>query len=578
MYKQKIKSHLYCFVGLALFIFLFPISYAADEIQNKNKLNSSPSAAEKPKSTESKKEMTTASNVKVVISQLVSEDRSEIRKAIEVLQNIADPIAIKALKMLKEKRIRKSKAGLVVIVNDDETEAFDYYSGKKVSVKIEELITPRVNSPIRSAADTAIYSIQLFSKSEADRYAAAKELASASEPQSELEAIILKALKAEKSNKVKQKLVIIISAIDFVSGDDKRKIAALKVFTVQEHYPAKDLLEELLKKNKEGAYVTKNEKLRASAQNLLNIIERGENLITASNLLLEGLSVGSILLIAALGLAITFGLMGVINMAHGEMIMLGAFTAYSIQQIFITFIPSLAAYYLLLAIPCAFVVSALVGIGIERTVVRRLYGRPLDTLLATWGVSLLVFTAVKLTFGSNNVKIEAPDFLQGSITLFSGVSLSYARVTVILFAVFVMIAVWTVMRRTSFGLKMRAVTQNRNMASSMGIATKKIDMWAFGLGSGIAGLAGVAISQIDLVGYRMGQGYIIMCFLVVVIGGVGNLSGLVIGAVIVGIVSKLIELWVGANMTDFALLAFVVLFIQFRPQGLFPQKGRAAEN
>jgi len=517
--------------------------------------------------------------VKQALVELVSENRSEIRAAIEKLQSLGDPIAIKALQLLKQKRIRKSKQGLLLIVDEDETKAVDYFTGKSVKVNIDDLVVPRVNSPIRSSADTAIFSIQLLSKHEQSRLLAAQQLAKKTEPQLELEDLLRKVFVKEKNAIVKDQLKLVLAYIDFANEDEKRKIAALKVFKQFEIYPAKDQLASLLEKSKTGDFVVSSEGLRSLANELLNLIDRAEKINGFVNWVLEGFSEGSLLLLAAIGLAITFGLMGVINMAHGEMMMLGAFTTYTIQLVFKNYFPEpMADYYLLMAIPCAFMVSGLVGIGIERTVVRYLYGRPLDTLLATWGIALLIIQAIRLTFGAQNVPINVPDYLVGSVHLFNGVSISNVRVAIILFAILVVVIVWFILRQTSLGLQLRAVTQNRSMASSMGIATKKIDMWAFGLGSGIAGLGGVALAQYTNVGPALGQGYIIMSFLVVVIGGVGNLKGTVIGALIVGFASKLIDVWVGENLKLFVLLGFVVLFIQFRPKGLFPQKGRAVVN
>ena len=517
--------------------------------------------------------------VKTQIQNLVSESRGDIRQAISELSKYGDPIAIRALKLLKEKRLRKDKAGRVYAIDEDETEARDYFTGEKVKVKIDDLTTPSVNSPIRSMADTAIYSIQLFSKKSETRLTAATELAEKSEPQTELTALLQKALDAEKVKSVTRQLRIVLAKIHFASDDEAKKLKALKLFKQSDVYPPKDQLLALLKQDKNKQYVVKNVALRDAALTMLHTIERREYLKTFVNWLLEGSSEGSILLLAAIGLAVTFGLMGVINMAHGEMIMLGAFTTYAIQLVFQAVMPqAFQPYYLIAAIPSAFVVSGLVGIGIERTIVRHLYGRPLDTLLATWGLSLIVIQAIKLIYSANNVPIKVPEYLVGSMTLFSGVSISYVRISIILFAIFVMVLVWFIMRRTSFGLQLRAVTQNRSMASSMGITTDRVDMWAFGLGSGIAGLAGVALSQYTNVGYAMGQSFIIMSFLVVVIGGVGNLSGMIWGALIIGFTSKLVELWVGANLKEFVLLGLVILFIQFRPQGIFPQKGRAVED
>ena len=286
-----------------------------------------------------------------------------------------------------------------------------------------------------------------------------------------------------------------------------------------------------------------------------------------------GVSASSVLLLAAIGLAITFGVMGVINMAHGEMVMLGAYATFVVQS---TLPPALAEWSLAISLPVAFVVSGIVGVLIERFVIRFLYGRPLETLLATWGVSLILQQAVRTIFGANNRQVTAPAFMSGSFE-FGGLSIGSGRLMIILLAILVFFALQAVLRLTPFGLRMRAVTQNRRMASAMGISTGLIDMLAFGLGSGIAGIAGVALSQIDNVSPNLGQGYIIDSFMVVVLGGVGNLWGTLLGAVTLGLANKLLEPFIGAVLGKILLLVFIILFIQKRPRGLFALKGRAVE-
>jgi urea transport system permease protein len=289
-----------------------------------------------------------------------------------------------------------------------------------------------------------------------------------------------------------------------------------------------------------------------------------------------GLSLGSVLLLAAIGLAITFGVMGIINMAHGEMVMLGAYTTFAVQEWARTSHPSLLNYSLFIAIPLAFIVTAAVGILIERVVIRFLYGRPLETLLATFGISLILQQAVRTIFGANNREVSAPDFMAGSFD-FGALQIGYGRMWIIVFALAVFFALQFVLRATSFGLRMRAVTQNRRMASSMGIDTNRIDAMAFGLGSGIAGMAGVALSQIDNVSPNLGQSYIIDSFMVVVFGGVGNLWGTLLGALTLGVANKFLEPIAGAVLGKILLLVFIILFIQKRPRGLFALKGRAVE-
>ncbi|WP_288754974.1 urea ABC transporter permease subunit UrtB, partial [uncultured Pseudomonas sp.] len=291
----------------------------------------------------------------------------------------------------------------------------------------------------------------------------------------------------------------------------------------------------------------------------------------------SGLSLGSILLLAALGLAITFGLLGVINMAHGEMLMLGAYSTYMVQVVVQRYAPGALEFYPLIALPVAFAVSAGVGMALERTVIRHLYGRPLETLLATWGISLILIQAVRLLFGAQNVEVSNPAWLSGGIQVLPNLILPYNRLVIIAFALAVVLLTWLLLNRTRLGLNVRAVTQNRNMAACCGVSTGRVDMLAFGLGSGIAGLGGVALSQVGNVGPDLGQSYIIDSFLVVVLGGVGQLAGSLWAAFGLGIANKLLEPQIGAVLGKILILALVILFIQKRPQGLFALKGRVID-
>jgi urea transport system permease protein len=296
---------------------------------------------------------------------------------------------------------------------------------------------------------------------------------------------------------------------------------------------------------------------------------------TAQNLW-YGLSLGSVLLLAAIGLAITFGVMGVINMAHGEMVMIGAYVTFVVQQLIRTYNPALFDFSLLIAIPLAFVVAGLIGILIERSIIRFLYGRPLETLLATWGLSLILQQAVRTAFGPTNKDVGNPSWMSGAFQI-GEITVTYNRLWIIVFTLMLFLLLLAMLRFTRLGLEMRAVTQNRTMAASMGIRTARIDALTFGLGSGIAGIAGVALSQIDNVSPNLGQGYIIDSFLVVVFGGVGHLWGTLVGALSLGIATKFLEPFAGAVLAKIAILVLIILFIQKRPRGLFALKGRAIE-
>ncbi|SER32791.1 amino acid/amide ABC transporter membrane protein 1, HAAT family [Faunimonas pinastri] len=317
--------------------------------------------------------------------------------------------------------------------------------------------------------------------------------------------------------------------------------------------------------------------LRTAAAKAIAGIQRDLAFWNAGQNVLYGLSLGSVLLLAAIGLAITFGVMGVINMAHGEMVMLGAYTTYVVQEAIRTSAPGLFDYSLAIALPLAFIVAGAIGLVIERTIIRWLYGRPLETLLATWGLSLILQQAVRSIFGPNNRQVGAPAWMSGAFDV-DHLTITYSRLWILVFALAVFVLLNVLLRATSFGLQMRAVTQNRRMAASMGIRTPWVDAFTFALGSGVAGIAGVALSQIDNVSPNLGQSYIIDSFMVVVFGGVGNLWGTLVGALSLGVLNKFLEPYAGAVLAKILVLVLIILFIQKRPRGLFALKGRAVEQ
>lgn len=355
-----------------------------------------------------------------------------------------------------------------------------------------------------------------------------------------------------------------------LTADGADRIAAIEDLADSVSPESKSLLLKIIQQN-EGKDGTAD--LVAAAKASLDSIESKLELYSLAETVFFGLSLGSVLLLAAVGLAITFGVMGVINMAHGEMMMLGAYTTFVVQQA----MPDHIGWSLPVAIPAAFVVTALVGMAIERGVIRHLYGRPLETLLATFGISLVLQQAVRTIFSPLNRSVATPDWMSGSLVITDALSLTYNRLYIIVFALLVLAALMALLRFTSFGVEVRAVTQNRPMAAAMGIRTGWIDSLTFGLGSGIAGMAGVALSQITNVGPNLGQAYIVDCFMVVVFGGVGNLWGTLTGAMLLGLANKFLEPVSGAVLAKIFVLVFIILFIQKRPRGLFALKGRAVE-
>lgn len=375
----------------------------------------------------------------------------------------------------------------------------------------------------------------------------------------------------EKNNKVKQRLAQLKARLDFESPDVLVQIQAAKVLTDSNRPEVLALVEQALTQS------NLNPELKAVLVDAKSQIKTRIQASEWAGHVFSGFSTASILLLAALGLAITYGLLGVINMAHGELIMIGAYTTYVVQSLFKTYLGSYVDWYLIAAIPAAFLVSALIGMLIERTVIRPLYGRQLETLLATFGVSLILMQLVRMIFGAQNVEVSNISWLSGGIALSPSLMLPYNRIAIIVFTVAVLLLLVYLLNKTRFGLFVRAVTQNRQMARAVGIRSSRIDMLAFGLGSGLAGLAGCALAQVGNVGPDLGQNYIIDAFLVVVVGGVGQVWGAVLAALGLGISGTVLEIGMGAVLAKIILLVLVILFIQKRPQGLFAIKGRFVE-
>src|SRR5450830_1752950 len=357
-----------------------------------------------------------------------------------------------------------------------------------------------------------------------------------------------------------------------LAADPKVRLAAVRLLGSTGDPLARTRLETLL-----APGVETDAAVHTAAETSLAQVKRKLMLGEILGQAFSGMSLGSILLLAALWLAITFGLRGVINMAHGEMLMLGAYSTYVVQLLMQRYVPHAIEFYPLIALPVAFFVTAAIGMALERTVIRHLYGRPLETLLATWGISLMLIQLVRLVFGAQNVEVANPAWLSGGIQVLPNLVLPYNRIVIIAFALCVVVLTWLLLNKTRLGLNVRAVTQNRNMAACCGVPTGRVDMLAFGLGSGIAGLGGVALSQIGNVGPDLGQSYIIDSFLVVVLGGVGQLAGSVTAAFGLGIANKILEPQIGAVLGKILILALIILFIQKRPQGLFALKGRVID-
>ncbi|AGE28807.1 urea ABC transporter permease subunit UrtB [Pseudomonas poae] len=433
-----------------------------------------------------------------------------------------------------------------------------------------ETKTVRLNNRLRGLIDNVQASQQLLAADPKLRLAAARTLQKSAVP-AQLK-FLDQQVAAETDENVHTALSLALANLQLVDNDPVVRLAAVRLLGGTGDPLARTRLEALLAPGVEtdAAVHTAAETSLAQVKRKLMV---GEILGQA----FSGMSLGSILLLAALGLAITFGLLGVINMAHGEMLMLGAYSTYVVQLLMQRYVPAAIEFYPLIALPVAFFVTACIGMALERTVIRHLYGRPLETLLATWGISLMLIQLVRLVFGAQNVEVSNPEWLSGGIQVLPNLVLPYNRIVIIAFALFVVVLTWLLLNKTRLGLNVRAVTQNRNMAACCGVPTGRVDMLAFGLGSGIAGLGGVALSQIGNVGPDLGQSYIIDSFLVVVLGGVGQLAGSVMAAFGLGIANKILEPQIGAVLGKILILALIILFIQKRPQGLFALKGRVID-
>jgi len=483
------------------------------------------------------------------LNQAVSTADDKTAAFIDALANDAVKIAGDKVWIIKDGQARDPLTGAASALPDDAQDAV-------------------VNNRMRGEIDSAQAALKLFAKDDAVRAAAVdamlKESDAAKLP------LIEKAYQAEAVAAIKLQLGLVRAAVLLSSTDKARRLEAAQLLAGSGNPSTKTALLERLKTETDAEVKAA---LAASLRQVEASLAWGDRLAAV----FSGFSLGSILLLVALGLAITYGLMGVINMAHGELMMIGAYATYVVQGLFQKWLPGYFDWYLVAAVPCAFAASALMGAALERGVIRFLYGRPLETLLATWGISLMLQQLVRSVFGAQNVGVENPRWMSGGVQLMANLQLPWNRIIIIGFALAVLLGMAWLIGRTRLGLFVRGVTQNRPIAACMGVNTARIDTYAFALGSGIAGLAGCALSQIGNVGPDLGQGYIVDSFMVVVLGGVGQLAGTVYAAIGLGVLNKFLEGLTGAVLAKIAVLVLIIVFIQKRPQGLFAIKGRSAE-
>ena len=504
-----------------------------------------------------------------VVNQLAAEDSDAKIAAIQQLGATGDRDALKLLKALADDTLLASSGGRVFLMVEDK--AFDAATGEEISPAPEDYESITINNRIRAELSNTIAGLRLLNPDRAVRLAAAEELQSNADIK--LAPTLERALAKETDGEIKHLLKFALAQANLTSTDAAVRLAAVKTLADDARLSTKSLLLPLVEPANEA-----DAKVRDAARTAVKIIESHLAMGETLGQIFTGLSLGSILLLAALGLAITYGVMGVINMAHGELLMVGAYATYFMQGRFHAWLPAYADWYVVAAIPVAFLASGLVGVVLERSVIRWLYGRPLETLLATWGLSLILIQLARTLFGAQNVEVGNPSWMSGGVEVMAGLVLPWNRIVIIGFTLFVLGLVWGLMQKTRLGMFVRAVTQNRPMAGCVGVPTSRIDTLAFGLGAGIAGLGGLALSQIANVGPDMGQGYIVDSFMVVVLGGVGQLAGAVWAALGLGVVTKFLEGWAGAVIAKIVVLVILIVFIQKRPQGLFALKGRMVEN
>jgi urea transport system permease protein len=507
------------------------------------------------------------------ITALGSDSFADKDKAITALGNLGDARAVPVLQAMSDDRLRTGANGQVLIVSPtDSTKLIDALTGQPAEgVAFGDTSRVIVNNRLRGSIEGALGGLTLFSPDRDTRLAAARD--ALRHPSAESLARLQKAIATESDGEVRAAVQKSLYAAQLAGGSKEEQLKAVASLADDTDPRVKSLLDEF------AATPNLDPEVRKATDAAIASINQRLQLIGILANLFQGLSLGSILLLAAIGLAITFGVMGVINMAHGEMIMIGAYVAYVVQQLFRAYLPpGLIDGYLIVAVPVAFLFAGLLGVILERCLIRFLYGRALETLLATWGVSLVMQQAVRSVFGSPNKEVSNPSWMTGGFDPLGGFTMTWNRIYIIVFCFVVLGVLALILNHTRFGLYMRAVTQNRDMARAMGIRTARVDALTFGLGSGIAGMAGVALSQIGNVSPNLGQIYIVDSFLVVVFGGVGNLMGTLIGALSLGIINKVLEPFAGAILGKIVVLVAIILFIQRRPRGLFALKGRTAET
>ena len=512
-----------------------------------------------------------ADDFRAALTGLSHASADDVAAAVQALAASHDPRALRVLLALRDGDVTVDDSG-GVYVRDKDGNVRDALSGAPTAGIGHE---PTLDNSVRRVLEPVIARLELSSPDPQQRLDAVSQLARRA---SEDDAPALReALEREQARSVRRAILSALAETDLASNDPQRRLDAVRAIDEAGSLNLARRLEGLLSTGPDGKPAEADGRVREAARWTLTRLHRKQTTVDRAADVLYGMSTGSILLLSALGLAITFGLMGVINMAHGEMLMLGAYATYATQTLFHDHFPQHESIYLVAAVPVALGSCMAVGALLERTVIRFLYGRPLETLLATYGLSLLLIQAVRSTFGAQNVEVHNPTWLSGGAEIFEDVVIPYNRMAIVVFTIVVVGFVAYVLRGTSLGLRVRAVTQNRSMAACMGISTARVDTWTFALGCGVGGLGGVALSQLGNVGPELGQGVIVDSFLVVVLGGVGKLAGSIVAAFFLGILNKVLEPVAGAVLGKIVVLLAIILVIQKKPEGLFAPRGRGEE-
>ncbi len=510
--------------------------------------------------------------LRIEIARLAGADFRGVDAVVQSLASTGNPAVTPILRALRSGDVYWRKSDNLVVIGEKasgrQLRLSDPLSGQEIEVvKKRATKKVKVNNTLRNAIDAALGGLTLRADDPNLRIKAAEQIFAKPDPSALVS--LESAIDAEDDTNVKQVMLDARAALVLTLPDASGKEVTQAIDRMVERGDAKA-------RNRLSSIKSDDPDIMMRAATGIEKIDTSLRYWGYGQNIWQGISLGSVLLLAAIGLAITFGVMGVINMAHGELVMIGAYTTFAVQEFIRTSAPGLFDVSLFIAAPLAFLIAGFVGICIERGVVRFLYGRPLETLLATWGVSLILQQAVRSIFGPNNREVGNPSFMSGAFEL-GGLTITWNRLWIVIFALVIFFTLLFVLKRTALGLQMRAVTQNRAMAADMGIRTGWVDAMTFGLGAGIAGLAGVALSQIDNVSPNLGQSYIVDSFMVVVFGGAGNLWGALAGAFTLGIANKFLEPFSGAVLAKVLVLIFIILFIQKRPRGLFALKGRAVD-